>query len=135
MILQILPMTPIYIIVEDKRQMLCIIKILFNFENRLDVKTHLFMLMKIDKYWIGIIVGLLLPLLFIYVYLARYNLLSSFLTLGSALSFSVSRLLLLSVFPNMAFVFVFYSLNAWKFSQGLLYGMFPYLIACAIMSV
>jgi len=90
---------------------------------------------RFDKYWIGILIGLILPALFCAVYVDHYNLWYTFQTFGWALSPTFSKLLLVSVFPNMALVFVFYTVDAWRISKGLVIGALPYLIACSILTI
>ena len=84
---------------------------------------------RFDKYWIGILLGLLMPALFAYAYIRTYHLETSIQIFGLSMSRTWSKLLLLSVFPDLAFVFVFYAAEAWKVSKGLLIGAFPYLLA------
>jgi len=83
---------------------------------------------RFDRYWIGIVLGILLPAAFVLVYLSHYNL-WFLLKLGNDAFPTFSKMCLLSVFPNLAFVFVFYTLNLWNVSKGLLFGAFPYMIA------
>lgn len=90
---------------------------------------------RFDKYWIGIVLGLILPAAFIFIYVDRFNLWYTFQTFGMMLSDTFSRLLYLSVFPNMALIFVFYTLDAWKLSKGVLIGAFPYIIASVALTI
>lgn len=87
-----------------------------------------------DKYWIGIILGLLMPAAFIYVYIDHFNLWYTFQTFSWGLSQTFSKLLQVSVFPNLALVFVFYTTDTWKLSQGVLFGAFPYIIAAIALT-
>ena len=89
------------------------------------------MLERFDRYWIGIVLGLALPAVFGYVYIEHFNLWYSLRMFGSALSQTWSKLLFVSVFPDLAFVFVFYAAEAWKVSRGLLAGAMPYIIDSA----
>lgn len=41
----------------------------------------------------------------------------------------MSRILQVGIFPNLALLFVFYTLEAWKLAKGVLLGALPYLIA------
>ncbi|MBR1923004.1 MAG: hypothetical protein IJ838_04560 [Paludibacteraceae bacterium] len=84
---------------------------------------------RLDKYWIGIVVGLILPAVVGYIYIDTYNLYYALSTFGLALGKTLSKLLIVSVFPDMAFIFVFYAADMWKVSKGLLIGAFPYLLA------
>lgn len=90
---------------------------------------------RFDRYWIGIVLGLILPAAFIFIYVDRFNLWYTFQTFGMMLSDTFSRLLYLSVFPNMALIFVFYTLDAWKLSKGVLIGAFPYIIASVALTI
>jgi len=84
---------------------------------------------RFDKYWIGIVLGLLMPAIFGWAYMEHFHLWSSWHTFGMSLSLTWSKLLLVSVFPNMAFIFVFYAADAWRLSKGVLIGALPYMIA------
>jgi len=90
---------------------------------------------RFDRYWIGIVLGLLLPALFIVVYVNQFNLWYTFQTFGMLLSQTYSKLLYLSVFPNMALIFVFYTMDAWRLSKGVLIGAFPYIIASVALTI
>lgn len=88
-----------------------------------------------DKYWIGIVTGLLLPALFCAVYLENFHLWEVLSTFGDGSSTILQKLFLLSVFPNIAFIFVFYEVDLWKIAKGLLIGAMPYLILSAYFSI
>ncbi|MBO7408770.1 MAG: hypothetical protein J6W92_02040 [Paludibacteraceae bacterium] len=90
---------------------------------------------RFDKYWIGIVLGLIMPAAFIWIYINQFNLWYSIQTFGMALSQTYSKLLFLSVFPNMAFIFVFYTMDMWCLSKGVLIGAFPYIIASAALTI
>lgn len=47
----------------------------------------------------------------------------------------LSKLLLVSVFPNLALIFVFYTTDTWKLSKGLLVGSMPYILASIAVSI
>lgn len=47
----------------------------------------------------------------------------------------MSKLLLVSVFPDLAAIFLFYTTESWKLSKGILIGAFPYLLASIIVSI
>ena len=84
---------------------------------------------RFDKYWIGIVLGLLMPALFILVYVDQFNLWYTFQTFGWQLNTTYSKLLQVSVFPNLALVFVFYTTDTWRLSKGVLIGAMPYILA------
>ena len=88
---------------------------------------------KLDKYWIGILLGLALPALVGYVYIERFNLWYTLQTFDMDLVGNIlSRILQVGIFPNLALLFVFYTLEAWKLAKGVLLGALPYLIASII---
>ena len=89
---------------------------------------------RFDKYWIGIVLGLLMPAAFMFVYIDHFNLWYSFQTFGWGLSQTFSKLLQVSVFPNLALVFVFYTTDTWKLSKGVLIGAMPYIIAAIALT-
>lgn len=82
-----------------------------------------------DKYWIGIVLGLIMPAVVGYIYIDTYGLRPAMEMFGTALSQTWSKLLIVSVFPDLAFIFVFYAADMWKISKGLLIGAFPYILA------
>jgi hypothetical protein len=86
---------------------------------------------RLDKYWIGILLGLVLPALVGWVYIERFNLWYTF----EAFDWDPMRPILgrigqIGIFPNLALIFVFYTLEMWRVAKGLLIGAMPYLIAC-----
>ncbi len=91
---------------------------------------------RFNSFLYGLIPGLILPLLFMWVYLNRFypadlafietlKLLYPGLLLG--------KLLLLSVMPNLVLVFVFYKSDSFKLATGVLLGGMPYFIASIFM--
>ena len=86
---------------------------------------------KLDKYWIGILLGLIMPAVVAYVYIDRNNLLYMFELLDIELTNNVflGQVLILSVFPNLAFIFVCYTMELWRAAKGLLIAAVPYLLA------
>lgn len=84
---------------------------------------------RFDRYWIGILVGLILPAVFMVIYVDVMNLwfvLDIFrLRAGTVLS----KLLMVSVFPDMALIFLFYTTDTWRLSKGVVIGMMPYVLA------
>lgn len=87
------------------------------------------MLDKIDRYWVGILIGFLLPAIFGWVYIDQMNLWYALQTFQFQMGSVLNKLLLVSVFPDMAFIFVFYLLNTWNISKGILIGAMPYVLA------
>ena len=90
---------------------------------------------RFDKYWIGIVVGLLLPALFGLVYIDVMNLWYPLKMFSFKAGGVLSKLLLVSVFPDLAVIFLFYTTESWKLSKGVLIGAFPYLLASIIVSL
>lgn len=90
---------------------------------------------RLDRYWIGIVVGLLLPAAFGLLYIDVMNLWYPLKMLHFEAGSVLSKLLLVSVFPDLALIFVFYTTESWKLSKGILIGMFPYLIASIAVSI
>lgn len=89
---------------------------------------------KIDRYWIGILIGLILPALFGYAYIETFHLWGALKAFNFSAGSMLSKMMLVSVFPDMAFLFVFYELDTWRLSKGILIGSFPYLIAAILVS-
>jgi len=84
----------------------------------------------------GFVPGLLLPIAFMWIYLDRFypNDLP-FLEIIKQLypSILLGKIFLLSVMPNLGFVFVFYKSDSFKIATGLMMGAMPYLIASIMM--
>ncbi len=88
------------------------------------------MITKLDKYWIGILLGVILPTLVGYFYLERFNLWYTFEVFNWELMRPIlGRVCQIGIFPNLAFIFVFYTLETWRLAKGLLIGTLPYIIA------
>lgn len=85
-----------------------------------------------DKYWIGVIAGLAMPALFAYAYLVRFGLWEPMFNsiaanyIGPQLYNTLGKVLLLSVFPNLGFVFVLYRMEWWKTAKGLMIAAMLY---------
>lgn len=90
---------------------------------------------RFDKYSIGILIGLLLPALFGLTYIEAMNLWYPLQTLQFQAGGVLSKLLLVCVFPDLALIFVFYILDVWRLSKGLLIGALPYVIASIYVSM
>ncbi|MBR3566103.1 MAG: hypothetical protein IKN91_07240 [Paludibacteraceae bacterium] len=90
---------------------------------------------RFDKYWIGILVGALSPILFMWAYIERYELWYYLQTMQFYDHSILSKLLLCSVFPDMGLIFVFYLTNTWNLSKGILIGMMPFMIASLLVSM
>ena len=90
---------------------------------------------RFDKYWIGIVAGLIMPAVFLIVYIHTYNLWYSLQTFQLELGSVLNKLLQVSVFPDLALIFVFYTTDTWRLSKGVLAGAMPYVLAALIVSM
>ena len=90
---------------------------------------------RFDKYWIGILLGLIIPAAFGLTYIDVMNLWYPLKTLQFQAGGVLSKLLLVSVFPNLELIFVFYTTDTWKLSKGLLVGSMPYILAAIAVSI
>ena len=90
---------------------------------------------RFDRYWIGILVGLILPAAFGLTYISVMNLWYPLQTLQFQAGGVLSKLLLVSVFPDLALLFVFYTTDTWRLAIGVLCGAFPYILAALIVSM
>ena len=90
---------------------------------------------RFDRYWIGIIIGLILPAAFGLAYIEVMNLWYPLKTLQFQAGGVLSKLLLVSVFPDLALLFVFYTTDTWRLAKGVLIGAFPYILASLIVSM
>ncbi len=91
---------------------------------------------RFNHFLYGFIPGLLFPILFMWVYLNRfYQGEDSFFVILKHLFPSVlfGKILLLSVMPNLGFVFVFYKSDSFKIATGILLSAMPYFIASIAM--
>jgi len=79
---------------------------------------------RFDRYWIGILAGLVIPAAFALLYLHVMG-----FALGDFHGRLLSKLLMVSVFPDLALIFLFYSTDTWRLSKGVLIGAMPYLLA------
>lgn len=83
---------------------------------------------RLDKYSIGILVGLALPAIFGVIYLDRFHLWGTMHTLQWS-GLITSKLLMLACFPDLAALFLFYTTDTWRLAKGIVIGMLPYLLA------
>lgn len=91
---------------------------------------------RFDKYWIGILLGLIIPILFGLLYVHRMNLYPILRTLGwGALGTLPTRLVTLAAFPDMALLFLFYTTESWRLCRGLLFSTFLYLFLAVILTL
>ena len=90
---------------------------------------------RFDRYWIGIVAGILIPGIFGLTYIDVMNLWYPLQTLQFHAGGVLSKLLLVSVFPDLALIFVFYTTDTWRLSRGVLVGALPYILAAIIVSM
>ena len=90
---------------------------------------------RFDKLWIGILIGLLLPAAFGIGYIETMHLWTALETLRYGVSGVWSKLLLVSVFPDLALIFLFYTTETWRLCSGFLFGALPHVIASMIVSL
>ena len=90
---------------------------------------------RFDRYWIGILVGFLIPAAFELRYIEVINLWYPLQTLQFQAGGVLSKLLLVSVFPDLALIFVFYTTDTWRLAKGVLCGAMPYILASLIVSM
>jgi len=91
---------------------------------------------KFNHFLYGFIPGLMLPVLFMWVYLNRfYPADVSFIETLKQLypGILLGKLLLLSIMPNLVIVFIFYKSEGFKIASGMLLGGMPYFIASIFM--
>jgi len=91
---------------------------------------------RFNRFIYGFIPGLILPVLFMWVYLNRFypgdlSFLETLKQLYPGLI--LGKLLLLSIMPNLVLMFVFYKSDSFKLASGILMGGMPYLIASIFM--
>ena len=73
--------------------------------------------------------GLILPALVGYVYVERFNLWYTFEAFDLSMMGNIlSKILQVGLFPNLALLFVFYTLEIWRTAKGVLLATISYLI-------
>ncbi len=76
------------------------------------------------------LLGLALPALVGFVYIDRFNLWYTFESFDMSLVGPIlGKIMQVGIFPNLALLFVFYTMEVWKLAKGVLIGALPYLIA------
>ncbi|MBR1808731.1 MAG: hypothetical protein IJ776_05045 [Paludibacteraceae bacterium] len=91
---------------------------------------------RFDKYWIGILVGLLMPALFGYLYIDRMNLWYTLQTFGlKSMAGLIGKLTVVSIFPDAALFFLFYTTDTWRLAKGVLIGALPYMLAALCLAI
>lgn len=90
---------------------------------------------RLDKYWVGIVIGLLLPFLFGWAYVSTFHLWGALRAFNFGAGSMLSKMLILSAFPDMALLFLFYEMDVWRLCKGVLIGSFPYMLAAAFFAI
>jgi len=90
---------------------------------------------RLDKYWIGAIIGLIVPAIFGYIYIDQYNLWYALQTFQFQAGGVLNKLLMVCVFPDLAMLFLFYTTDTWKLAKGVLIGALPYVLASIWVSI
>jgi len=88
---------------------------------------------RFDRYWIGIVLGLILPAVVCFVYIDLMNLWYPLQTLQFHAGGILSKLLMVCVFPDLALIFVFYTTDTWRLAKGVLVGAMPYILASILV--
>lgn len=91
---------------------------------------------RFNHFLYGFIPGLVLPVLFMWAYLSRFypGDTSFFETIKQLYpGVILGKLFLLSIMPDLIFVFVFYKSDSFKIATGMMSGAMPYLIASIFM--
>lgn len=69
-----------------------------------------------------------------YIYIERFNLWYTFEAFSMDLMGGIlGRIVQVGIFPNLALLFVFYTMELWKLAKGILIAALPYLIASIIL--
>lgn len=91
---------------------------------------------KLDNFLFGFIPGLIVPAIFLWVYISQtYESERSIVEIIKFLFPSplMGKMLMLSIMPNLAAVFLFYRQDTFKIAAGILGGAMFYLIPCFFM--
>ncbi len=91
---------------------------------------------KLNSFWIGLSIGVVIPILFSWIFLKRfYPVDLSFFEIISMIFPSVllGKLFLLSIIPNLLGVFIFYKQDTFKIGIGIMIGAIPYLLVAVFM--
>lgn len=77
-----------------------------------------------------------MPALVGYVYIDRFNLWYTIQAFDiDVIGGILSKILQVGVFPNLALLFIFYTLEIWRVAKGVLLATLPYLIASIALMV
>ena len=69
-----------------------------------------------------------------YAYIERFNLWYTFEAFDMDLMGNIlGKILQVGIFPNLALLFVFYTMEYWRLAKGVLIGAIPYFMASIIL--
>ena len=91
---------------------------------------------RFNRFLYGFIPGLLIPVIFLWVYLSRfYPVDAPFFEIIRQLfpSVMLGKLFLLSIMPNLVGVFIFYKQDNFKLGIGMMMGALPFLVMAMFM--
>ena len=75
----------------------------------------------------------MLPAIVGYVYIERFNLWYTFEAFDMDLMGNIlGKILQIGIFPNLALIFVFYTMEVWRLAKGVLIGALPYILASIV---
>ena len=75
----------------------------------------------------------MLPAIVGYVYIERFNLWYTFEAFDMDLMGNIlGKILQIGIFPNLALIFVFYTMEVWRLAKGVLIGALPFLLASIV---
>lgn len=92
---------------------------------------------RLNHFLYGLLLGLIVPVVFIWLYLERFfpldlqlpDMVRQLYAYGM-----LEKVLLLAAMPDMALLFVFYKLDMFRFATGVLIGGIPFLVASIYLS-
>jgi hypothetical protein len=89
---------------------------------------------KWNSFWLGLVIGLILPALFCVAYSYTISL-NQFWSkdMFDMLRPVLGRMALLGTFANMALIFLLYELNLWQLAKGMTVAVIPYMAAGIIL--
>jgi len=89
---------------------------------------------KWDNFWLGVLLGLLLPALFCVAYAYTIHLPQLMeQDMLDMLKPVIGRMLLLGTFTDMAGMFLLYEFNLWRVAKGMVVAIVPYMAAGIIL--
>ncbi len=87
----------------------------------------------LDKYWVGIVIGMCITLAFGWFYIDYMSLYDSIFNYGFYRV--IPKMTIISLFPNTALLFLLYQFDYWKLAKGIVISMIPYILVAAWFSI